>query len=489
MANVHYEPGLGEAGSSNTPQEDDTPQPVAPEPKGKERERAETEDVEFDVTNARHREGCLNFVSTEDIAELLVKFENQAAKENPKLTQSARKQKAYQELSVHLRELVNEYAEFGWRFHRYIGQLTEQLDGQEALAESYRDKERLALLDATKWRRKWADLQAGRETSPETLRPGLRQESATPSTFVAESFLGRQRLVRIKDPAPFTGKDDYPIDDWVFDMRNKLTQNSYEFDGEPLKIAYTARLVSGEARDFIRDRLEPDSVDPILSVDQIFKILQQAYGKSKEMVRQEAKEGYRRLKQRDKPFPAFWADFNRLATKLGKSPADQYDELLDKMNLELLKSLGDKKFDTTRELAEWCMEQENRLLLIKNRQRMEERQVESIRRRVAPRPARMSRPRDAPIAARPNFFRPKEPPRREPENKTDKTDEARCYGCGKTGHWKKDCPESNKLMPIEEDQSDFYSDAHGDDGPDLEDEDVDRHSSDNGTSDEDAGKV
>jgi hypothetical protein len=85
MTNVHYEPGLGEAGPSNIPQEDDTPQPVAPEPKGKEREYAETKDVEFDITNARHYKGYLNFVSTENITELLVKFENQVIKENPKL--------------------------------------------------------------------------------------------------------------------------------------------------------------------------------------------------------------------------------------------------------------------------------------------------------------------------------------------------------------------------------------------------------------------
>ena len=38
------------------------------------------------------------------------------------------------------------------------------------------------------------------------------------------------------------------------------------------------------------------------------------------MVKQEVKEDYRKLKQRDKPFPAFWADFTRLATKLSKSP-------------------------------------------------------------------------------------------------------------------------------------------------------------------------
>jgi hypothetical protein len=44
-------------------------------------------------------------------------------------------------------------------------------------------------------------------------------------------------------------------------MRNKLTQNSSEFDSETLKIAYTARLVARDTRDLIRDRLEPGSVD------------------------------------------------------------------------------------------------------------------------------------------------------------------------------------------------------------------------------------
>jgi hypothetical protein len=39
-------------------------------------------------------------------------------------------------------------------------------------------------------------------------------------------------------------------------------------------------------------------------------------------------------------------------TKLGKSTDDQYNDLMDKMNLELLKSLRDKKFDIPRDLAE-----------------------------------------------------------------------------------------------------------------------------------------
>ena len=75
-------------------------------------------------------------------------------------------------------------------------------------------------------------------------------------------------------------------------MRNKLTQNSLKFDNKTFKIAYITRLVARNARDLIRDRLKPKSVDQISSAEQIFQILQQAYGKSRETERQEAKEEY-----------------------------------------------------------------------------------------------------------------------------------------------------------------------------------------------------
>jgi hypothetical protein len=488
MAGVHYEPDVDAAGPSNAPQEG-TPQPTRLGPKGKECQRDETEEEEFDVTNPQHREDCLATVSGDDNEALLAELEDKVAKEHPKATKQDRKLKAYQALVDHFIDIANERTEFGWRFHNHIKRLTDRIDEYDALVARHREKEQLAQAEVTKWKKKWADLRESREESLDAPRDNHREDSTAPSTFTVENLLGRQRLVRIKDPAPFTGKDDYLIEDWTFDMRNKLTQNSSEFDSEALKVAYAARLVAGEARDFIRDGLQPDSVAPIVEVEQIFKILQQAYGKSKEMVRQEAKADYRKLKQRDKPFPSFWADFTRLATKLGKSPGDQYDDLLDKMNIELLKSLGDKKFDSTRDLAEWCMEQENRLLLIKNRQYRENKQAETIRRRVAPRPQRTSRLRDAPAAIRQTLSRPREQPRREYENKAEKSDEPRCFECGKTGHWKKNCPELNKIMPINGDQSDLYSETHGDDRPDLDDEDASRHSSDSETSDDDMGKA
>jgi len=387
MAETHSVSPTGDAGPSRAAfAADPVELPSRHETLGKTPHRDESEEAVFDVSNPQHREDCLITISEADANQRLADFEQKIGEESPKTPLSQRRLTARGNLIDHYRNLVNEQTEYGWKFHQYINQLTEKADELEVIADRLREKEKLAQQESTKWKNKWADLQERRRPTFEGPRDDQPRESVAPSTYTVQTdHTPPQRLVRIKDPAPFTGKDDYKINDWIFDMRSKLTQNSSEFDSETLKIAYTARLVGGDARDLIRDRLEPGSVDQISSAEQIFRILQQAYGKSKETERQEAKEEYRRLKQRDKPFPAFWADFTRLTTKLGKSTFDQYDDLTDKMSIELLKSLGDKKFDTPRELAEWCMEQENRLLLIKNRQFRENRQADTIRRRIAPR--------------------------------------------------------------------------------------------------------
>lgn len=280
------------------------------------------------------------------------------------------------------RKIANRQAKEALRFHKLLLVLQEENDELKALAVESKTEERRLKRESNRWKVKWATLQEQLDQDQLATTRDVSQDdqqgSAAPSHITNMSYsirgstLPPRSFIKIKDPSPFTGKDDYRVGDWIYDMRNKLTQNSSEFDSENLRVAYTARLVSSPARDIIRDRLEPDSLHPIRSTEEIFTVLRQAYGKSKETERQEAKEEYRRLYQKDTPFAMFWADFTRLSSKLGKSPSDQYEDLLERINLDLLKSLGDKKFDNTQELAEWCMESENRLALIRNRQQREE---------------------------------------------------------------------------------------------------------------------
>ena len=70
------------------------------------------------------------------------------------------------------------------------------------------------------------------------------------------------------------------------------------------------------------------------------------------MVEEKAKEEYRRLRQKDKPFSSFWADFTRLTTILGKSPKELIDGLKEKINLKLLKAINNKIFTIAYKLAD-----------------------------------------------------------------------------------------------------------------------------------------
>ena len=110
MANIHYEPNVDEAGPSNAPQED-TPQPTRLDPKGKGRQRDETEEEEFDVTNPQHREDCLATVSGDDNEALLADLEDKVSKEYPKVIKQDRKIRAYQALVDHFIGIANERTE------------------------------------------------------------------------------------------------------------------------------------------------------------------------------------------------------------------------------------------------------------------------------------------------------------------------------------------------------------------------------------------
>jgi hypothetical protein len=204
--------GEGPSGAAFTA--DPTP-PSRSETLGKRPYRDETEEADFDVTNPQHREDCLVHISEDDANQRLADFEQRIGEESPKTATPQRKILARNNLIDYYRDVANEQTEYGWKFHQYINRLTEKVDELEVTANRLREREKLAQQESTKWKNKWADLQERRRTTFEEPLDDQRRHSAAPSNHTTQTdhLFSYQRLVRIKDPAPFTGKDDYKIND------------------------------------------------------------------------------------------------------------------------------------------------------------------------------------------------------------------------------------------------------------------------------------
>jgi hypothetical protein len=443
------------------------------------------EDIEYlpldsyEVEDRIQRTQRITFISNEDHQETLDGMIQSVGTEQPKLPLEKRTREAMARVADLYKRTANSHAKDAQTMNRYLGQLElRALDVQDHASilqqtiDQLREEAKAHHQETNEWKAKWADLAVG-ATMPRRTSADLsyvnagRQASQTPLLYPGSNHRG----IRIKDPDAFTGAIDQHVDDWIYDMRNKLAEPSSQLGDERLRVAYTARLVTGDAREQIRDRLDANCAIPIETTEEIFEILQQVYGESKETQRHKAKKEYAHLYQGSQPFSAFWAKFTRLTTKLGKSPTDQYDDLKDRMNLDLLREVSDRQFDNALGLARWCMEAENRLNLIKTRQGQTSRFAGGTTRDRSDR-----RPRDPSPVARTRHERPIPPVRREspypgPPKQVafQGASDLQCFGCKQFGHIRTDCPNTKTIGDIEA-ESDHDDDPYDIACSDQEDE-------------------
>ena len=91
----------------------------------------------------------------------------------------------------------------------------------------------------------------------------------------------------------------------MHDIKTKLRRCASEFPTEQDRIDYVASQVAMPARDHIRMQLDADSLHPFTTAEEVLATLDRALGKSKLIKQQEAKEEYRKLYQKDRPFTEF----------------------------------------------------------------------------------------------------------------------------------------------------------------------------------------
>ncbi|ERF76025.1 hypothetical protein EPUS_01358 [Endocarpon pusillum Z07020] len=153
------------------------------------------------------------------------------------------------------------------------------------------------------------------------------------------------------------------------------------------------------------------------------------------------------------------------------------------MSAELLREIGDRTFYDASTIAHWVMKQENRLILIRRKEREEER-ICNRARPNSPRPdtrrpeARTTPGKAYPFPLAPTVGPPRRSPTPSPGQATGskskrvgfkKDDTVTCFHCNKPGYVKPDCPDLH-VSKIEEAESDFGDESSGPDKESAESE-------------------
>lgn len=117
-------------------------------------------------------------------------------------------------------------------------------------------------------------------------------------------------------------------------MEAKLEVNADHFPTERAQVQYVQNRLGGKATEYLMPRVRSNSLQPVLTAEEAFEYLEQAFGDPNQ--EQTAREKYRRCYQKDRPFSEFWSEFSTHATNGNIAPAMIQEELKHRVNRALV---------------------------------------------------------------------------------------------------------------------------------------------------------
>ena len=308
---------------------------------------------------------------------------------------------------------------------------------------------------ATTYKRLNLELEEKLASSEAELLSALRENQRTRSRSTTPFHEGRnKKSVRLPDPPPLTDGRDPFLEDWINSVRKKFKANADHYDTEELRMAYVSNLVKLPAKDYLRVQENPDHPQAFQTAEEMLEVLKRSIGKSKEQRRNEARQEYRSLYQKDREFSGFWADFQRLSSELNKDKEDMLEDLRDRISPDLQRATLAETFEDVYAFAEKCSTLEPRLNTLRdnlNRQqkRSDQTKVSNTKNgNTRPRIAAKSIPTTTSTTSN-SSAQPSNPNDRPPyvpdPNKQALKDAGLCFKCAKPGHQARDCQTPYKL--------------------------------------------
>ena len=177
--------------------------------------------------------------------------------------------------------------------------------------------------------------------------PGL-SDNATTST-------ASKRRFKLDNPDRFTGeKDSVPIEQWLTQMEGKITEDEELIDTPTRRIVYVLNRLDGRAFKHVEPRTRKNVSRPWKDSDKMLAHLECVFGDSNCL--ENAENKYQTLRQGNKDFNTFWANFQRLALEIDQNEATLISDLTSKLSLKMQNKLstGEKRPTDLHEYAERC---------------------------------------------------------------------------------------------------------------------------------------
>ncbi len=184
----------------------------------------------------------------------------------------------------------------------------------------------------------------------------LEAASSRQSTSISEDRFSKS--IKLLDSSLFEDSTQN-VDNWLFQMRNKLKANKNHFSIEELKIAYIESRVSEAAIKHIASRMQDTFLNSFLEVEEVLSIINKMYDDLNR--HHTTQQQYLKLYQNKIFFHEFWMKFQRFSAELEYNNETLLNDLQHKISSDLQRATLNERITNLNEFVNICMQVDVRL--------------------------------------------------------------------------------------------------------------------------------
>ena len=163
------------------------------------------------------------------------------------------------------------------------------------------------------------------------------QSQLTVATSTAQSLPGKRHLSeKLPDPELYDG-DKQKLRSWIYSLNVKLIGNADRYPTESDKIRYLVGRLTGKALNQVEPRVKANGSPDFDTVKDLIKYLELAFGDPDE--RGTAQRELHKLRQANRPFSDYLADFRRIADRTEYDEEAKHAALITGLSNEIQQAL------------------------------------------------------------------------------------------------------------------------------------------------------